>query len=856
MRRSHPLTLLAAAVVAAVLAGTAAPVAQASSGREGTKTVTLLLAPKDRATLRAMASRHATPSAAALRAALPSSQAYRAVRDLSSALGLRVVRSSRWAVQLQGPASTMNRVFAPKPARGKLGRSLLSTPSGLSRYVSLSLDASAGRGLFHHFANPLAPSGDNLRASVGGGPRFVPASGAPRPTVATVQLSDWNASDLTTYVAAAKAAAVAANDPVAFPSTVSLTQVNDAFAPAVYDPNDSVEVDLDQEALFAVAPYAKQRLYKSENQLFGMLDSLYTIGDDALSSSDDNIVAASVSWGTCESDIGTDAAAAAVYSTFEDALSYLALAGVTVFAASGDFGLKCTGPTQSSDDVSLPASSPRVIAVGGVNGGIPSDTTPLSSWDLANDPMTPADDRAGSGGGSSSVYVRPAYQSALTSASPMRQLPDIAALAGDPGFDTYSTTLGWYRVGGTSLAAPVAAGGLANALALAGHPWGVGDLLPTLYGANGALPGGSFADVTVQGDGGATGSGAGLAADTAAGYDNATGLGVPNWQAILGSSAMRGIPHLTPASRWVKTTSVPVTIHRSLGSHPGARFRVVDTQYGTPDCSVSVGEVSNPAAIPPFDVTGGDSGYPAGYYDGDYLLAVVERDGPDCLIGYRSVTVDTESPTVTTPLIRPSSGGKAVVTWSASDKTSGVSGYTVTLRRYTPTGSAILSQTVASTATGAYTFTPVAGAMYVAYVQAKDRAGNVSSYRPSVRTTLIDDAAFSYSPGWARATSTGDFLNGSHYTSQRGRTATVANAYGRIYYVLVRTGPAYGKATVSIGGSTRTIDLYSATFKQRVLSYVFYGSPASRSLVVKSLGARNSRSKGYTVVLDGLLVTS
>lgn len=848
MRRSHSRSLLAAGIAAAVLSVTAAPVAAAPSATQGgTRQVTLLLAPKDRATLHALADRRARPTAAALRAALPSSLAYRAVRDLSTGSGLTVVRSSRWAVQLEGPASTMSRLFAPKPGRGRLGRSLLSTPSSLTRYVSLALDASAGRGLFHHFANPLGPSGDDLRASVGGDARYVPAPGAPRPTVATVQLSDWNASDLTTYITAAKA-----NDP-SLPGSVSLTQINDQFAPAVYDPADSVEVDLDQEAIYAVAPYAKQRIYKSQNQLFGMLDSLYTIGDDALSSTDDNIVAASISWGTCESDIGSDSAAAAVYSTFEDALSYLALAGVTVFASSGDLGLKCTSPTQLSNDVSVPASSPRVISVGGTNGGVPNDPTALSSWDVADDPNTTADDRAGSGGGSSAVYVRPAFQSATSPSATMRQLPDLAALAGGPGFDSYSTTLGWSRVGGTSLAAPIAAAGLANALAKAGHPWGVGDLLPTLYGMRGALPSGAFTDVTAEGD--APGGG-GLAAPATVGYDNATGLGVPNWQLILGSTVMRGIPHLSPQARWVNSTSVPVTVHPSLGSHPGARFRITDTQYGTPDCSVAVGEVADPTTVPAFDVTGGDSGYPTGYYDGDYLLAVVERDGADCLIGYRSVTVDTEPPTVSLPTIRTSSLGKAVVTWTASDKTSGITGYTVTLRRYTPSGTPVLlAQTTATTATGSYTFTPALGYRYVAYVQAKDRAGNVSAARPSARTTLFDNVNFSFSSGWSSASSTGDFNGGSRYTSLSGRTASRTGVYGSIYYLLVRTGPSYGKASVTVAGVTRTIDLYSPTLRQQVLAFSYGGGSASRTVMVKSLGTRNSRSHGTTVVVDGMVVT-
>src|SRR5207245_7572690 len=120
----------------------------------------------------------------------------------------------------------------------------------------------------------------------------------------------------------------------------------------------------------------------------------------------------------------------------------------------------------------------------------------------------------GGGGGASSAYPRPSYQSSVGLPGTARLVPDVASLA-DP-----STGLGiyaggqWLLGGGTSLAAPTWAGLTAAALSAAGRTTGLGDVLPTLYAHPEA-----FRDITAGSNG----------YTATAGYDLATGLGAPDW---------------------------------------------------------------------------------------------------------------------------------------------------------------------------------------------------------------------------------------------------------------------------------------------------------------------------------------
>jgi hypothetical protein len=855
MPRARLLAALSLVTVGAVVGGLAAPVAAAPRRSGPTERVTLVLAPQDRTALRSLAAHHGTANPAAVARALPSARARSSVQSTLRSLGFRVERVTPLTVDVSAPASVVRAWFGSArsvAARSRMAHPLPRVPAALRSAVTVAFGGDETRPAF---SRAVTDPGPGLRAEYGVGTALPTTT--PGATIATVQLSDWSAADLSHYAADLGGPAP------------KLTQINDSGYPAVLSPADSVEVDLDQEAIYSVAPNARQRLYKSDNQFGGMYSSLLHIADDALDGVDDNILAASISWGFCESsilyrDASPDevALAAQLFNSFEDVLSYVASTGVTVFVASGDDGTSCIGPDRNGvtttfpDDVSYPASSPQVIAVGGTST-LGSGRT---SWD---DPSG-----SGSGGGVSRVFKQPGWQVAAAGAQSGRVLPDLAALAGSPGFNVYSSTAGpagYGTVLGTSLASPLSAASYATAMATAvAHPYGVGDILADLY----ANPSG-FNDVAASGDDGLN-PGSGPAAPAAAGFDRSTGLGTPKWDMLAG--LLPGTPHLTPttstgaAKQYFNTTVIPFTVTKSMAAvgDPAVRYRVDDVTFTTPSCSIvggAVGQGSGASYSSSYDVTNGDSSYVpgSGDYDGDYTLAVIETDSDaahTCRVGLRNATVDTLAPTVGSPAIRPVGGSlKAVVGWSASDELSGVAGYTLVLKRFTSSGS-FVSQTTVNTSARSYTFTPALGYGYIAYVQAKDRAGNVSSYRGSLRTTLYDDGNLGFSSGWASTSSSGDFGGGSHYTSSRGRYALRNGVVAKTYYVLARTGPAYGRATVRVGSTTRTVDLYSSTLRQRVLVFAYSGGAASRSVVITSLGTRNSRSHGNTVVIDGLFTFS
>ncbi|MDX6273934.1 MAG: hypothetical protein QOJ92_1144 [Frankiales bacterium] len=851
MRRSVSSVVLAVVAAGTLIGGLAAPVGASKPASDPTQRVTLVLAPKDRVALRALAMAKGRPTAAGLKAALPSSDAYTKVPSAARALGMTVRSSRRWAIQLEGKRSHILKAFGGNRPGSVPG--LLTVPQSMSSYVSLVLDQNAGRGAFKHaVTHPAAPSGDDLRQANGAGPRYAPPSNGTRATIATVQLSDWDSSSLSTYTAASHAAD--AN----LPSSVSLVQSDDPFDPAVFDPDGAVEVALDQESVYAVAPSARQRVYTSGNSIGGMLDSIYAIGDDALASEDDNIVAASISWGICESDLGTGSAAGQAAASFLDAVSYATLLGVTVFASSGDEGTTCTSPTRTDgngdpvvylNDVSLPASVPTVVSVGGTSGGVPDAAVGLTSWDEADDSSTPANDPRGSGGGSSKLFARPDYQAASVPAATSRQVPDIAALAGDPGFEVYTPTTGWIRVGGTSLASPVSAASLANVVGA--RAYGLGNILSDLYAA---APSG-FVDVTTQGDGGAVGSAKGAAADTAVGYDNATGLGVPKWTTIV--PVLTGIPHLSPTRRWTNQVIAGLTIRKSPGASANARYRVADTQYGAADCSITAGETTTANPPTSYDLRGPVQGsVPAHYYDGDYVLAAVEHDGSACRVGYRTITLDTVTPQLSKPVIAVYTGtgnSKLKATWTSSDDGSGIDYHRVVVQRYAPGSSTPVTQKDVQTSATAYIFDGLPGYGYVVTVQVKDRAGNILGAASS-KTTAYDNDALGYGGTWTKSISGNDFRGYSRYASAAGQTAA-RTATGRGYYLLMRTCSICGRATVTVGGVSRTIDLYSSTTKSRVQFFAFSSSGSfARSVVVKVLGTHSSRSKGNLVFIDGMVI--
>lgn len=135
---------------------------------------------------------------------------------------------------------------------------------------------------------------------------------------------------------------------------------------------------------------------------------------------------------------------------FDQVAQEAGLLGITITAAAGDNG-SSDGVADGKNHVDFPASSPHVLAAGGTrlisaNGVINSETV----W---NDGMQ----GGATGGGYSTAFARPAWQTAGASQSG-RGVPDVAGNA-DPETG-YNILVDGQReiVGGTSAVVPLWAG--------------------------------------------------------------------------------------------------------------------------------------------------------------------------------------------------------------------------------------------------------------------------------------------------------------------------------------------------------------------------------------------------------------
>ena len=175
------------------------------------------------------------------------------------------------------------------------------------------------------------------------------------------------------------------------------------------------------------------------------------------------------SWSQCE-----DQTSQADAQAIDSILAQAAASGITVINGSGDTGSTCLDG--AANTVGVPADSPNATAVGGssatgTTGGLYASET---WWNgVASTPPT------GSGGyGVSKYFSRPTYQSGFTSAT-SRSVPDLV-LPVDPALN------GWpiceadnggcpngSLYGGTSVAAPMLAGAVADIAAGAGHNLGL-----------------------------------------------------------------------------------------------------------------------------------------------------------------------------------------------------------------------------------------------------------------------------------------------------------------------------------------------------------------------------------------------
>ena len=241
----------------------------------------------------------------------------------------------------------------------------------------------------------------------------------------------------------------------------------------------ALEASLDVEVAHAVCPNCKILLVEaassSVNDLVAAVDTALKLGADVVSNS----------WVVKEFRGET---------SFDNHFNH---PGVAITAASGDTGY----------GVNWPAASPYVTAVGGTTLDLDSSNARIneSAWEL--------------GGSGCSVYeAKPAWQSDTGCAQ--RTVPDVAAVANpDTGaavYDSYgySGRRGWFKVGGTSLAAPI----VAAIYALAGN---AGDVVAGSYPY-------AHASALFDVQDGANGKcSSAYLCTAAAGYDGPTGLGAP-----------------------------------------------------------------------------------------------------------------------------------------------------------------------------------------------------------------------------------------------------------------------------------------------------------------------------------------
>jgi kumamolisin len=218
------------------------------------------------------------------------------------------------------------------------------------------------------------------------------------------------------------------------------------------------EVMMDVEIIAGLCPKAEISVYFAKDHQKGWVDLINRAIDD-------KPVVLSISWGASEEGGGWSKAA---LTAINEALTKAALLGITVCGAAGDDG---SGDVQTNMQahVDFPGSSPFVLAVGGTMMGHKSGKTVEKVWRVGKGKRIRG--RGGAtGGGVSSTFDRPSWQKAhITSVNKKgkngRVVPDVAALAGSPGYDMIFRGKDDYG-GGTSASTPLWAALIARVNAL------------------------------------------------------------------------------------------------------------------------------------------------------------------------------------------------------------------------------------------------------------------------------------------------------------------------------------------------------------------------------------------------------
>ncbi|GHI08779.1 hypothetical protein AQI88_35250 [Streptomyces cellostaticus] len=285
------------------------------------------------------------------------------------------------------------------------------------------------------------------------------------------------------------------------------------------------EVMMDVEIVAGLCPAAEISVYFAAFDQRGWIELL----DQVIA---DKPVTLSVSWGLAEDDLNwTHTALNQINKRLEGAAEL----GITVCVASGDDG-SGDQMVDGRAHVDFPSTSPFVLSVGGTL--IDTSGREVSWWDAPGH-RTLSDGGGASGGGVSDKFGRPDWQQQIhvdsvnAGSIQGRVVPDVAALAGRPGYDLIF--LGDPSpAGGTSASAPVWASLVARIDALLPAEKQQRFLTPLLYdsGTNGRPLGEVACRDIARGHDNASHPPA-VGYPVKEGYDAVTGWGVPDGVALL-----------------------------------------------------------------------------------------------------------------------------------------------------------------------------------------------------------------------------------------------------------------------------------------------------------------------------------
>jgi hypothetical protein len=554
-------------------------------------------------------------------------------------------------------------------------------------------------------------------------------------------------------------------------------------------------------------------------------------------------------------------------STRDAIFSEMAGQGWTLVAASGDRGAydNCANLA-----VSFPASDPNVVGAGGTTLSLSSGPIFHSEVTWSGGPDGCGSNDGGSGGGCSSVYGAPSFQSNDPCGTGSRGVPDISLNA-----DWFNAPQNLYfdgslsGNGGTSIVAPELAGFFAQEdsyLLYEGNICGSGSSACAPFGnANFPLyesgidgaPHSPYYDTTS----GCNSNNVGTGYCAGTGYDLATGWGSANmlqlawafnWH-LLADDGRPGVTFSGPAPGvWYNTDQTAgVLVADTGGGFPASGVAGFDAGWnsvpsdptseatpGTGNAFYNGPEFVNQSSTS-FDLAAEGQGchtLDAEAWDNMGLQSDVATDGPLC---YDSVKPKiTAAPTVT---LRNNAGpvtaaDPVTISWNGTDATSGINHYTL----YESKDGGAYTQ-IASQAATSFNKNLGPGHTYQFEVSATDNAGNTSAVKAGVvyKLTLFQEnaSAIKYSTGWTRQALTGANGGDVEYATAAGKTATLTFTGFQVAWMSTQ-GPTRGSATVKLdSGTAATINTNTSSPKTaHIVDVVTASANGSHKLVVNVLG--------------------